>query len=412
MSRSPRTATGSRERRGSILTRLVRAWRSLSRDRRLAAVAAFGLCLTLFLPWYQETGFASGKGVQSTAVSLTGWHAFSWVEAALLLVAAGVLALLFLRAEGRAFHLPGGDGFIVTVAGVWTCALLIWRIFDKQGSTHHGQFGTTFGIKWGILAALGFACLLAYAGTRIRAAHQPEPPLPGEEDAFGWDTNPPAAPSRSARPRRPGGAGLVPAAAQAAPAGAPAPARQSRAARRALWAEPVAWEGPADPADPQLAFRATAPASRGAAAAQPLDESTQPLGPADLPTKAHEAADPVQAAPDGDAGDDPTVPRQPHLRLVDDTAATWPLDDEATATWPLQDDTAATWPLDGRGDPTGDPTGEREPTAALEPPRDDATKELGHVSARSTPAPQSSSRARRPAASRQLHIPLDDDGKT
>ena len=123
---------------------------------------------------------ASGiTSLRSVSASLTGWGAFSFVEAAVLLVAAAVLMLLFVRAEGNAFHVPGGDGGVITFAGFWTCVLIVWRMFDKQGTTGHGQFATTSGIEWGIFIALGVAALLTYAGTRIRQAHEPEPPLPG-----------------------------------------------------------------------------------------------------------------------------------------------------------------------------------------------------------------------------------------
>jgi hypothetical protein len=173
---------------GSLTGRLRRAWRVLPPERRLAVYAACGLFFTLFLPWYQETVIASGRAtrLQSLTESLTGWGAFSFVEAAVLLVAVGVIVLLVQRAEGRAFHLPGGDGWVITAAGAWTCLLIIWRIFDKQGADSHGQYATTSGIEWGIFVALAVAALLTYAGSRIRAAHQPEPPLPGEPE-FGFD---------------------------------------------------------------------------------------------------------------------------------------------------------------------------------------------------------------------------------
>jgi hypothetical protein len=165
----------------ALIGRIARAWRKLPPERRLAALAAVGLFLALFLPWYQQTVVARGnKNLQTASASLTGWAAFSFVEAAVLLVAVGVLVLLIQRAEGRAFHVPGGDGFVVTAAGVWTCALIVWRIFDKQGTDSHGVFATTSGIEWGIFVALAVAALLAYSGQRIRAAHQPEPPLPGD----------------------------------------------------------------------------------------------------------------------------------------------------------------------------------------------------------------------------------------
>jgi len=178
---------------GSLIGRIARAWRLLPPERRLAAGAAAGLFVTLFLPWYQETAFESQSGkVQQVSGSATGWGAFSFVEAAVLLVAVGVIVLLVQRAEGRAFHLPGGDGFVIMAAGFWTCVLIIWRIFDKQGGTAHGQIPVATGIEWGIFIALADAALLAYAGSRIRAAHQPEPPLPGEQPA--------GVPSRPDRP--------------------------------------------------------------------------------------------------------------------------------------------------------------------------------------------------------------------
>jgi hypothetical protein len=161
---------------------MIRAWRELPQERRLAALAAVGLFFTLFLPWYQETVFANGvTTLRSASSSLTGWGAFSFVEAAVLLVAAAVLILLFVRAEGQAFHVPGGDGGVVTGAGFWTCVLIVWRIFDKEGTSRHGQIAYTSGIEWGIFVALGVAAVLVYAGSQIRLAHEPEPPLPGEQ---------------------------------------------------------------------------------------------------------------------------------------------------------------------------------------------------------------------------------------
>jgi hypothetical protein len=179
-----RTASATAATRvGSGAGRLVRAWRTMPHERRLAAYAAIGLFLSLFLPWYQRQFFVvlAGK-IQPASDSQTAWGAFSFVEAAILLVAAGVLVLLFQRAEGKAFHLPGGDGGVITAAGVWSAILIIWRIFDKQGGAAQGQNATTYGIEWGIFIALAVAIGLTYAGSRIRAAHRPEPPLPGEDD--------------------------------------------------------------------------------------------------------------------------------------------------------------------------------------------------------------------------------------
>jgi uncharacterized membrane protein len=194
-----RPAPSAARRAGAGVGRVHRAWNRLTPERRLAAIAAIGLFVSLFLPWYQETLLdTTSKKPIDISTSVTGWGAFSPVEAAVLLVAAGVLVLLFKRAEGNAFHVPGGDGFVVMAAGVWTCLLVTWRIFDKQSTDLHGQGATISGIEWGIFVALAVAALLAYAGNRIRAAHQPEPPLPGEPggaDPVSSGPQPPRVPS-------------------------------------------------------------------------------------------------------------------------------------------------------------------------------------------------------------------------
>jgi hypothetical protein len=249
--------------------RVVRAWRVLPHERRPAAYAALALFMTLFLPWYQETGLVNGKRLQTTSATLTGWGAFSFVEAAVLLVAVGILTLLFQRAEGRAFHLPGGDGWVITVAGLWTCLLIVWRIFDKQGVTTSGQFATTSGIEWGIFVALGVAAFLTYSGSRIRAAHRPEPALPGENGlgAVAQEANGP-----SRRPPR-GPSGMPPglgAADPSAPATAePGPAAPRRAAGRS--------EGSA--ADPAAAGRSEGSAADPAAAGRSEGSAADPAAP-------------------------------------------------------------------------------------------------------------------------------------
>ena len=210
MSGDARPAGQAAQRLGSGAGRVSRAWRKLPPERRLAAGAAVGLFFTLFLPWYQDTVILSGSGraanLRLTSASITGWGAFSFVEAAVLLVSAAVLALLFMRAEGRAFHIPGGDGAVISAAGAWTCVLIVWRIFDKEGGqSNHGQYLTSTGIEWGIFIALGVAGLLVYAGSRIKLAHEPEPPLPGERPALarGDGAGPVAARMPRARPRPP-----------------------------------------------------------------------------------------------------------------------------------------------------------------------------------------------------------------
>ena len=121
--------------------RVLSALRALNFEQRVAAAAALLLVVSTFGP-------------------------FSFVEAAEVLLAFGVLALLFARGEGRAFHLPFGDGTIIAGAGVWAAALIVVRLFDRSLGQN--------------LLALACAALLFLAGARERAKHPPDD-LPDEE---------------------------------------------------------------------------------------------------------------------------------------------------------------------------------------------------------------------------------------
>jgi hypothetical protein len=161
----------------SLLRRVVRAWGTIGHERRLAATAAIAMALTMFLPWYSKTStFVVHGQTRPAEVSLTAFQAFSFVEAAVLLISAALLALLFARAEQRPFHLPGGDGLIIMAAGGWAGLLIFYRLLDKPTTTASTTLTTTVGVKWGIFFALLAAILLAYAGARVRAVERPQPP--------------------------------------------------------------------------------------------------------------------------------------------------------------------------------------------------------------------------------------------
>ena len=161
------------------MTRLTRAWRAMEPEQQLAAGAALGLFVSMFLPWYSQTNtVVVGNAARATRTSLSAFESFSWVEAAVLLVSAAVLTLLFARAEQRGdFHLPGGDGTVVMVAGGWTAVLVFYRLLDKPGLHGTQRITATVGVQWGIFIALLLALTVAYAGWRMRASERPPPPL-------------------------------------------------------------------------------------------------------------------------------------------------------------------------------------------------------------------------------------------
>jgi hypothetical protein len=173
------------------VTATIPAFRALPREMQQAAGTAAALMLTLFLPWYS----AVFRGNEARSFNRSAFGEFSFVEAAVLLVSAGVLYLVWARSQRKAFHLPGGDGTVIMAAGGWASLLLVWRVFDTPESPD-----TEFGLQWGIFAALLVAGVLTGAGARVRAAHRPEPPNPMADDA-GWERPPRAERRPERRPR-------------------------------------------------------------------------------------------------------------------------------------------------------------------------------------------------------------------
>jgi hypothetical protein len=149
----------------------------LDRDQRFAAAAAIGLLLAMFLPWYEKNVVVVGAK-RFTSDSISAFGAVSFIEAAIFLVAAGVIGLLLIRADGRPFHLPGGDGTVIFGAGLWATALIFYRVFDRPNVSGDGG---TVGIQWGFFVAFVAAGALAVAGQRLRAAGRPEPRNPAAD---------------------------------------------------------------------------------------------------------------------------------------------------------------------------------------------------------------------------------------
>src|SRR3954452_13536688 len=113
-----------------FLRSLLPAWRLLGFEQRLAAAGSLLLIVSTFGP-------------------------FTFVEAAEVVTALGVLLLLKRRAEGYEFHLPFGDGTAIAAAGAWCGILILVRLFDRP----LGQS----------VLALACAALVLGAGLRERA---------------------------------------------------------------------------------------------------------------------------------------------------------------------------------------------------------------------------------------------------
>jgi hypothetical protein len=224
----------------------LRAPRQLDFEQRVAGIGALLLIVSTFGP-------------------------FSFVEAAIVLVALAVLLLLKKRADGRSFHLPFGDGAVIMAAGAWSAMLIVVRLLDRPLGQN--------------LLAIVCAAILALAGLRMRL-RRPADDLPQERKAA------------AGAPPAPAGGVAIEFAEQApqAPEAPPEPA-----ATAALPRDEELTEALPEPA-PQRAVRPRTPAASRplppAPAAEPAQ--AQPDPDFDLPAAPEpEEAAPPQAPPDG-----------------------------------------------------------------------------------------------------------------
>jgi hypothetical protein len=146
---------------GELIRRAIRAARLLNVEQRVAGAAALLLIVSTFGP-------------------------FSFVEAAEILIALGVLALLGARAEGKRFHLPFGDGTAIAAAGIWAGLLIVVRLFDRSLGQN--------------LLALACATILFLAGARERAKRPADDLPPGTAPAAEAEP-PPRGPDEPRRDR-------------------------------------------------------------------------------------------------------------------------------------------------------------------------------------------------------------------
>jgi hypothetical protein len=162
----------------------------LPKELQLAALSAAVLAVSLFLPWYQKTLVVDGDLAQGNVSAL---GAFTFVEAAILLVCVAVEFLVWARSRRMGFHLPGGDGVAIMLAGGWAVLLILYRALDQPDD---------MGIQWGMFVAFAAAGALVASGLRVRALHAPEPPNPAADDVD-WVAPPPREPVRTPdrRPR-------------------------------------------------------------------------------------------------------------------------------------------------------------------------------------------------------------------
>ena len=113
----------------------------------------------MFLPWY---------GVPfTTDLVITGWGAFGFLEAAMLLCLGATILLVGAGGFGREVHVPFRIGTLIAGAGGWCLVLLTVRFLDRPTVPLAG-LNVEADQRYGMWIALGASALLMLAGLTAR----------------------------------------------------------------------------------------------------------------------------------------------------------------------------------------------------------------------------------------------------
>jgi hypothetical protein len=133
----------------------------------MAVVGAAVMVGSLFLPWYESP--------ISNDLVLTGIGAFSWAEAALVLIAG---ATTFLALQGGGGYVPPRplrEWALFVAAGSWAGVIVLYRIADRPRFTLAGH-DEPYDLHYAIFVALAGAVVIVMAGLRMRPRERAKRP--------------------------------------------------------------------------------------------------------------------------------------------------------------------------------------------------------------------------------------------
>lgn len=148
---------------------VARELRGLRGNERLATMGVAVIAISLLLPWY-------GIPVAGDLVQ-TGLGAFTWAEAALLLVAAATLFLALQIGGGYVPPRPLREWALLLAAGVWAAAIIVYRMVVRPELDFEVVVSVQrdYDLRYGIFVALAGALLIVAAGLRSRRTERRTP---------------------------------------------------------------------------------------------------------------------------------------------------------------------------------------------------------------------------------------------
>jgi hypothetical protein len=134
----------------------------LNRGEKIAGVAGILLILIMFIfDWYSVK--VTGISVPNSGAN--AWDAYSFIDIVLFITALAAIALTLLAASDAEVGIPVAASAIVTLLGILSVILIIFRIIDKPGDTGAASalvggsvtVSLEAGVFLGLIAAAGIA---------------------------------------------------------------------------------------------------------------------------------------------------------------------------------------------------------------------------------------------------------------
>jgi hypothetical protein len=137
----------------------------LTQGEKIAGVSAILLFIFMFFDWYGVTISGGGETINLGGGG-NAWDALDFIPILLLIAIIATVAVVVIEATDNDVELPVHGAAIITVVGVVSTLLILFRIIDTPTFASIGGVSAEGSVKFGIFLSLIAAAGMAFGGWR------------------------------------------------------------------------------------------------------------------------------------------------------------------------------------------------------------------------------------------------------
>lgn len=137
----------------------------LTQGEKIAGISAILLFIFMFFDWYGVSISGGGETIDLGGGG-NAWDTLDFIPILLLVAVVATVAVLFIEASDTDVDLPVHGAAIITVVGVISFLLILFRIIDTPTFASIGGVSAEGSVKFGIFLALIAAAGMAFGGWR------------------------------------------------------------------------------------------------------------------------------------------------------------------------------------------------------------------------------------------------------